>query len=243
MAIHCQVITSQVSGVAGSRLPRDRTSPRRLGAGGLPGVRRKVIITSLSVNGRYFGRVTVRSAGSLAGQVTSLCGGEQRPGTGGNGPGPSDDWCSAPEALPSSRGDDLVAGGRSRGAAIAGKRSSAGHLIGCGRVFYDAAGKAGAAVNSGLLHPAGIRRRMHLCARFAGLPPGDDRPCRAGAARGGLGRVARSGRAGDRDGPGGREAAVAAILVISPASCRGRHHTRASALARAVLGTYSLDHA
>jgi hypothetical protein len=43
--------------------------------------------------------------------------------------------------------------------------------------------------------------------------------------------------------PGGREATVAAILVISAASCRGRHHTRASALARAMLSTYLLDYA
>jgi hypothetical protein len=80
---------------------------------------------------------------------------------------------------------------------------------------------------------------MQLCARFAGLPLGV-----AGLvvlrARGGLGgsRLARSWAA-----PGGREAAAAAILVISPASCRGRHHLRASALARAMLDKYSLDHA
>jgi hypothetical protein len=95
------------------------------------------------------------------------------------------------------------------------------------------------AVNSRPLQLSAFCRRMQLCARFAGLPLGMAGLVVLGA-RGGLGG---SGRLGPGPTPGGWEAAAAAILMISPASCRGRHHLRASALARAMLGTYSLDYA
>jgi len=51
---------------------------------------------------------------------------------------------------------------------------------------------------------------------------------------------AGAGRPGHGPTPGGRDATVAAILVISPASCRGRPHQRASALARAMLARIRL---
>jgi len=53
------------------------------------------------------------------------------------------------------------------------------------------------------------------------------------------------GADGDPSGPTPfrHEQAVAAILVFGPASSRGPHHPRASALARAMPGTYSLDYA
>lgn len=69
-------------------------------------------------------------------------------------------------------------------------------------------------------------------------------PARPGAVRRGPGAGRRRARwRAARAGPGGQTGAAAAILMISSASCRGRPHHRASALARAMLGMYSLDRA
>lgn len=74
--------------------------------------------------------------------------------------------------------------------------------------------------------------------------------CRSGLAS----RSARPGSRAALGGPAGllgapreattlvREPTTAAILVSSPASCRGRHHGRVSVQATAMLGKYSLDH-
>ena len=62
------------------------------------------------------------------------------------------------------------------------------------------------------------------------------------AARPGFSRPGRVSRSRSPASPVGGEAGTAAILVSSPASCRGWHHERVSALARAKLGKYSLDH-
>jgi hypothetical protein len=166
----------------------------------------------------------------------------------GKRPGPSGGFRTT--SLAASRVDDPVAGGRRDGAAIAGERPSGGHFNRRGRVFHGAAGQADDGVNSGAIASAGIHRRMQLCARFAGLPLGmaglvvREPLAVASAAPAGAGGLRPAGGAWVAGmAPGGRDAAVAAILVFSPASCRGRHHPRASVLARAMLGTYSLDHA
>jgi hypothetical protein len=133
LAIHCQVITSQVMAY---RPDRDRSVIAR---GAPPGVmaghrwRQKVIITTLLVNGRYFGRVTVsaRREPARAGHEPVQRQAEARQG--GNDRGPSDGFCTRRLAL--SHADDLLAGGRRGGAAIVVKRSSAGHLIGAAAYF------------------------------------------------------------------------------------------------------------
>jgi hypothetical protein len=80
--IHCQVITSQVMAyqpdrdcpVIGRAAPREAATGRRR--------RQRVILTTLSVGGRCFGRVTVTAGLNLPGQVTSLLDGGARPGAG-----------------------------------------------------------------------------------------------------------------------------------------------------------------
>ena len=99
--------------------------------------------------------------------------------------------------------------------------------------------RAGTSVNSRPLHPPVFAGGCN----YARVLP----DCRSGwpTLSSGVLAVASAAPGGRVAGPppGGREAVVAAILMISPASCRGRYHMRASALARAMLGTYSLDRA
>lgn len=114
--------------------------------------RRRVIITPLSVNGRYFGRVTVsvgREPG-WAGHEPVRRQAEARHR--GKRPRP---FRRLPHQKPC-----VVTRRRPCGGWPVPRRGNSGQAVvrrafnRSGRVFYDAAGKAGAAVNSGLLHPA-----------------------------------------------------------------------------------------
>lgn len=164
MVIHCQVITSQVMAY---RPDRDRSV---IGQATPPAAmtnhrgRRRVIITTLSVNGRYFGRVTVsvgREPG-WAGHEPVRRQAEARHR--GKRPRP---FRRLPHQKPC-----VVTRRRPCGGWPVPRRGNSGQATvrrafnRSDRVFYDAAGKASAAVNSGAIASGGIRRRMQLCARL-----------------------------------------------------------------------------
>ena len=134
--------------------------------------------------------------------------------------------------------------GRARQLRASGRQG--GLLIEAQRPFTVLAGAPVAEQLQGHSEPLGNHWPTILCARFAGLLSGEV------ADRGRSGRLCTravvsarpAGWAARRSGrPGGRERAPATILVYSPASPAGRTHERASALARAMLGRDSLDHA
>ncbi len=124
MAIHCQVITSQVMAhrpdrdcpVIGRAMPHATVAGRQW--------RRKVILTTLSVTGRYFGRVTGLAAPSVPGQVTSLLGATA---------GPVEEWPGGGPGLSGAgrlRGRVIVLAGLLTAAAAARQLSPRGILIG-----------------------------------------------------------------------------------------------------------------
>ena len=152
--------------VAGPRSRRDWTARATAGCWKF-GLLLRVILTTLLVNGRYFGRVT-----ASAGQEPARAGHEpvrrqDRPGE-GDGSGPADDsfWRTL-RTRGRARTSTRMAGPAARncvgGAAV---------LIAGPRVLLQAGRKAGAVANGGSLRWPANPRRMRLCARFAELPAG-----------------------------------------------------------------------
>lgn len=137
------------------------------------------------------------------------------------------------------RGDDPVAAAAVAARQLRASGRTLGILIAAAAHLRCRRPRAGTSVNSRPLQPSAFAGGCNYARVLPDCRSGS-RPCRPGVLA-----VASAAPGGWFAGPapGGREAAVAAILMISPASCRGRHHLRASALARAMLGTYSLDHA
>jgi len=216
--------------VAGSRLPRDRPV-RAGGAGAAEWWVRKVIIKFLWVIIRSFSTVTA-PAGRKPGRagheaVRRRAEARQR----GNGPGPPDDLGTGRFVL--SSGADHRVGrprvGRRPRRGNCGQRPSAGpikpdQLIGTD-AHFTALAACGAAVKSGLSHPPVFAGRCNYARVLPGGRTGRLRCCARVASGGvrGFGGCGRSGGCGPGwparpPGPGGREAAVAAILMISSAS-------------------------
>ena len=193
MAIHCQVITSQVMThrpdrdcpVIGRAMPHTTVAGRQW--------RRKVILTNLSVTGRYFGRVTGLSGRKPARAGHEPAGGDGRPGGGVAGGRP---WSFRRRA--STRQGDRPgrpAYCRRRGTAI----ESSWHINWLGRVFYRAGRPAGPDAIASHSRPSGNRWPARLCERFARLQAE-------------VGRVARPGR-----GPGRRPGRPGRLGPASPA--------------------------
>ena len=174
------------------------------------------------MNGRYFGRVTVSVAREPARAGHEPVRRQAEARQGGNGPGPSGGFRTRRLAL--SHGDDLLAGGHCGGAAIAGKRPSAGHLIGTAAYFTTLPVRRRRCKYRGYCVPRSSSADAIMRA-FCRIAARDGRPWRAGRSRWPLRLRPAPAGWGPGPTPGGRDAAVAAILVISPASCRGRHHT------------------
>lgn len=154
--------------------------------------------------------------------------------------GPASGWMS-PAGMQQGDHSGRPACGRRRGTAI-GTPVPSRQISWPSRTFYELAGRPGPDAMAGHSMPS-VNRWPDAIASV--LPD-----CRSGlasrVARPGSGplRAARPGflAAPRAATPSAREPTTAAILVSSPASCRGRHHERVSVQATAMFGKYSLDH-
>jgi len=177
LVIHCQVITSQVTAY---RPDRDcpvigRPVPRAAVAGCQ--WRRKVILTTLLVKERYFGRVTAGRTGSPPGQVMSLpCRGGKPRGGAAAGParGPASGWMSS-AGMQQGDHSGRPACGRRRGTAI-GTPVPSRQISWPSRTFYELAGRPGPDTMAGHSMPSVNRwlTRLRVFCRIAarGWPAG-----------------------------------------------------------------------
>ena len=193
MVIHCQVITSQVMAhrpyrycpVIGRAMPHATAAGRHW--------QRKVILTTLSVTGRYFGRVTGLAGRKPARAGHEPAGGDGRPG-GGVAGGRS--WSFRAGRL---RGRVIVLAGLLTAAAAARQLSPRGILIGWAVYFTGLADRLVPDAIAGHSRSSGNRWPAILCEHFARL-------------RAEVGRVAQPGR-----GPGRRPGRPGRLGPASPA--------------------------
>jgi hypothetical protein len=188
-------------------------------------IRRRVILTILLVMARSFGGVT-RSAGwepARAGHDVATGAGQGRVEGRtrlARGPRPADLRAGMRGSHPVAARTQGTVAARTQGTKLRSGGRPPGPLIGWIRLFPMMPVASGGN-NSGLFS-------ARLCARFPECRPGR-RPRSRDPRSSGSTSWPR------RRGPGRREPSVAAILLSSPASCRGPYPERASALVRAVF--------